>query len=269
MVLWRKNGVLSAFEDRCPHRHAQLSKGQVVGDRLQCRYHGIEFEKSGRAAMVPETGRGTNALCARTYVVDERQGWIRVKRDSGREAIGERGDFEIADVSEEAAAVEFTTLVRRRWKTHLTRAVESQLDYAHLATLHPILGQFAPESSVHPTIESSEDRMHWYFTDPRYYAEFQYPNLWTLVMPGNLVLSIAFAPVDDSTTDLIAQSGSNTLGNNLIVNLLSESWISQVLSEDQELVETQRPLDSRQDDSEKHFLSDSIIDWYRRRIARE
>lgn len=41
-VLVRLAGTLTAMEDRCPHRLAPLSIGNVCGARLQCRYHGWE-----------------------------------------------------------------------------------------------------------------------------------------------------------------------------------------------------------------------------------
>ena len=41
-----------ALEDRCAHRFAPLSMGQVVGgDRIQCPYHGLEYDKSGACVL--------------------------------------------------------------------------------------------------------------------------------------------------------------------------------------------------------------------------
>ena len=52
-VLARIGGALVAFVDRCPHRFAPLSAGQVVGDQLVCPYHGWEYGADGCATRIP------------------------------------------------------------------------------------------------------------------------------------------------------------------------------------------------------------------------
>jgi phenylpropionate dioxygenase-like ring-hydroxylating dioxygenase large terminal subunit len=47
---------LVAFEDRCPHRLAPLSAGAVVGDALQCGYHGWCFDAAGACTVIPAIG---------------------------------------------------------------------------------------------------------------------------------------------------------------------------------------------------------------------
>jgi len=44
---------LTAFADRCPHRLAPLSAGQVVGGVLQCAYHGWCFDADGACTEIP------------------------------------------------------------------------------------------------------------------------------------------------------------------------------------------------------------------------
>jgi phenylpropionate dioxygenase-like ring-hydroxylating dioxygenase large terminal subunit len=36
-----------------------LSKGKLIGDNLQCGYHGIEFDHDGRSIKVPSGGQRT------------------------------------------------------------------------------------------------------------------------------------------------------------------------------------------------------------------
>jgi vanillate O-demethylase monooxygenase subunit len=57
-VLTRINNTLTAFVDKCPHRNARLSDGCVVGEHLQCPYHGWEFTAQGDVAHVPALGKG-------------------------------------------------------------------------------------------------------------------------------------------------------------------------------------------------------------------
>jgi phenylpropionate dioxygenase-like ring-hydroxylating dioxygenase large terminal subunit len=42
-----------AFADRCPHRLVPLSAATVANGRLQCAYHGWEFDSSGRCVDLP------------------------------------------------------------------------------------------------------------------------------------------------------------------------------------------------------------------------
>jgi vanillate O-demethylase monooxygenase subunit len=48
LVFYRKeNGDPVALENRCAHRHAPLHLGRLVGDDLQCGYHGLTFGCDG------------------------------------------------------------------------------------------------------------------------------------------------------------------------------------------------------------------------------
>lgn len=54
LVLWRSaQGQPVLFKDQCPHRGAQLSRGQVHGGVLQCVYHGWRFDVSGQCVGIP------------------------------------------------------------------------------------------------------------------------------------------------------------------------------------------------------------------------
>ncbi|HVI62767.1 MAG TPA: Rieske 2Fe-2S domain-containing protein, partial [Bradyrhizobium sp.] len=55
VVLFRKSdGHLAALQDRCPHRFAPLHMGKIIdGDRVQCPYHGLEFDSSGACVLNP------------------------------------------------------------------------------------------------------------------------------------------------------------------------------------------------------------------------
>jgi vanillate O-demethylase monooxygenase subunit len=59
----RLDGVLAAFADRCPHRLAPLSAGQVTraadgSARLACGYHGWQYDPAGRCDLIPSLGLG-------------------------------------------------------------------------------------------------------------------------------------------------------------------------------------------------------------------
>jgi vanillate O-demethylase monooxygenase subunit len=59
---------LVAFEDRCPHRLAPLSAGRVVGETLECGYHGWCFDAAGACTAIPAIG-GSDRISPRARVV--------------------------------------------------------------------------------------------------------------------------------------------------------------------------------------------------------
>lgn len=77
VVLYRReDGTPVALEDRCCHRSLPLSFGKVVGDRLQCGYHGLEFDQSGACVQVPGQASVPPESRVRSYPVVERWHWI-------------------------------------------------------------------------------------------------------------------------------------------------------------------------------------------------
>lgn len=78
VVLYRtKSGAPMAMFDRCPHRGMRLSNGgTVIGDTLQCNYHGIRFGMDGRACLVPSGGEPPSGMRVHKYPTVEKFGFI-------------------------------------------------------------------------------------------------------------------------------------------------------------------------------------------------
>ena len=54
VVLYRKqDGTPVALEDACPHRKLPLSKGSLKNDAIECGYHGLTFDGSGKCVAAP------------------------------------------------------------------------------------------------------------------------------------------------------------------------------------------------------------------------
>ena len=49
----REDGTPVAFVDRCPHKLAPLSRGELVGDLIQCGYHGMQYDALGKCVRIP------------------------------------------------------------------------------------------------------------------------------------------------------------------------------------------------------------------------
>ena len=58
MVAWRDSrGQVAVMRDLCPHRGVALSAGQLIGDCIQCPFHGFQYDTSGACKLVPANGR--------------------------------------------------------------------------------------------------------------------------------------------------------------------------------------------------------------------
>ena len=84
VVIFRKeSGQAVAMADRCPHRFAPLSLGRVVGDAVECGYHGLTFDCSGRCIRNP-----TNPGCGETGARKTRVDVPRVQHPRAPGALG-------------------------------------------------------------------------------------------------------------------------------------------------------------------------------------
>jgi phenylpropionate dioxygenase-like ring-hydroxylating dioxygenase large terminal subunit len=76
---------VTALSARCPHRLAPLTTATVVDGRLQCSYHGWQFNAEGRCVEIPSLGAEgtppTRADLTAPWAVEERDGWIWIAPD--------------------------------------------------------------------------------------------------------------------------------------------------------------------------------------------
>ena len=77
VVLYRKEtGEAVALEGRCPHRSFPLGKSRVVGDNIQCGYHGITFHPDGSCAAIPTQQAIPKACGIKSYPLVEQWKWL-------------------------------------------------------------------------------------------------------------------------------------------------------------------------------------------------
>lgn len=79
VVLFRQEGgEVAALLDRCAHRFAPLSQGQLCGDRVACPYHGMQYAADGMCVHIPGQDRIPPQAKVRSFPVIERYGLVFV-----------------------------------------------------------------------------------------------------------------------------------------------------------------------------------------------
>lgn len=88
VVMFRAaDGSAGALFDRCPHRGMPLSEGEILGHALQCPYHGMQFDTSGRCIHIPSSSTIPARMCVPSYPVREELGLVWIwPGDPGRAA---------------------------------------------------------------------------------------------------------------------------------------------------------------------------------------
>jgi phenylpropionate dioxygenase-like ring-hydroxylating dioxygenase large terminal subunit len=127
-----EDGTPVAFEDRCAHRHLPLSMGKLVGDHLQCHYHGLRYDQTGRCVRIPGQEQIPPSAKVRTYPVVERYKWIWIWM--GDPAIADQSnitDFHWLDDPNWGAKASYLH-VKANWQL----VVDNLLDLTHLAFVH-------------------------------------------------------------------------------------------------------------------------------------
>src|SRR4029453_16956495 len=174
LVLWRTaDGALTAARDRCPHREAPLSLGQVVESGLQCPYHGWTFGASGACVRIPSapaeraippTARLTMVHAAERYGL----AWVSL-------------DATVADIP--AMAYDGETRFRRIntpvevWQVSATRMADNFMDITHVPWVHTGTFGRAQNTYVPPiTLAQLDDDFYGY----RYEIEANNPDAATV-----------------------------------------------------------------------------------------
>ena len=79
LVLFRReDGTAVALDDRCSHRGYPLSVGSLVGDEIQCGYHGLRFDSCGTCVWAPGQERIPSRADVAARPVIERGPWVWV-----------------------------------------------------------------------------------------------------------------------------------------------------------------------------------------------
>lgn len=143
VLLYRlASGAPVALVDRCPHRFAPLSMGKIVEDRVQCPYHGLEFNAQGACTVNPHGDRSVpKAAQVRALPVLERHGalWVWM----GNPAAADPAllpDFSDINARPGWSRVQGCLHVQGNYQL----ISDNLLDLSHVPFLHPFLASKVP-----------------------------------------------------------------------------------------------------------------------------
>ncbi len=134
LVIFRdENGEPVAMRDRCMHRNSRLSPGKVQNGRLQCPYHGWEYDRSGQVVAVPAEGeylQQNSARCVKRYDVCERDGYVYARLANTIEM----QPFFMPHYAESGWE---TVRVINRFENSVVNCAENFIDIPHTVSVHP------------------------------------------------------------------------------------------------------------------------------------
>jgi phenylpropionate dioxygenase-like ring-hydroxylating dioxygenase large terminal subunit len=290
MVFWRDtSGKLGCAVDLCPHRGVALSAGKVVGECVECPFHGFQYDSTGRCTLIPANGKGAEvpkAFNVKAFPLREQHGFVYLWWGSPREEYPQLPEFDFM------SDPRYThTVIRDLWKTHYSRAIENQLDVVHLPFVHHnSIGRGnqtlvnGPRYRVDEVPGGHDMLSFWYDnqvdqgqkplkpnempnTDEHPLIQFRFPNLWHNWLGDTFHLFIAFVPIDDQNS-LLYLGTYHTVKLPLVkhlFNFFSNLGNLFIERQDRRVVLTQRPLRSQLRMGEKMIPGDAPIIEYRRK----
>ena len=134
VVFYRtKSGRPVALEDACPHRKLPLSRGFLKEDEVQCGYHGLTFNSTGKCVAAPTQDRIPPSALVRSYPVTDKWGLVWIWMGN-------------PDLADEAKIINIENYDNPEWKItagdvltcecHYLYLTDNLLDPSHVAWVH-------------------------------------------------------------------------------------------------------------------------------------
>jgi phenylpropionate dioxygenase-like ring-hydroxylating dioxygenase large terminal subunit len=285
LVFWRDlTGKVLCLHDTCPHRGVALSHGSVVDGQIQCPFHGFQYDGQGQCCLAPSNGKNApmpKQIKTGSYPTHEMHGFIFIWWGDAPADLNPPLFFDDLEGMSYASA-------RDPWETHYSRAIENQLDVAHLPFVHyNTIGRGVGTLVDGPWMEwDGQNKFKLYMRNrlddgslprkpeemPRpqsnFWLEFIFPNLWQNHLGQNAQVVVAFVPVDEANTMMYLRFYQKFLNIPLLRDLLNRASMPfnlRILHQDRTVVETQLPRRSDLKIGEKLVQSDRPIVAYRAR----
>jgi phenylpropionate dioxygenase-like ring-hydroxylating dioxygenase large terminal subunit len=290
MVFWRDTqGKIACAVDLCPHRGVALSAGKVLGDCIQCPFHGFEFDSTGRCTLIPANGHTAEvpkAIKAKAYPAQELHGFIYIWWGEAREDYPPLPDF---DYMRDPNLVYSTAT--DVWNAHYSRVIENQLDVVHVPFVHyntigrgnktvvqgPLfkVDQFPNGDDLiniwaHNEVDQGQTPLKpndMPPSDRHPQLQFRFPNIWHNWIADTFHLFLAFTPIDGEHTKLYLRTYHSIKIPILrqVMNFFGDQSNLYIERQDRRVVVTQRPFRSDLRIGEKFIPGDAPVIEYRRR----
>ncbi|MCO4748160.1 MAG: Rieske 2Fe-2S domain-containing protein [Proteobacteria bacterium] len=135
IALYRtESGRVRASFATCPHLGANLGRGTVCGEYLQCPFHHFAFDGDGKCVDTPYDGPVPRQARVRMLEVRERNGLILVWWDDE----GRAPSWEVPEHDQQGWGL--PRLKCFRFKGHPQDTTENSVDLGHFATVHGFSG---------------------------------------------------------------------------------------------------------------------------------
>ena len=151
VLLYRQeDGAPVGIENVCPHRFVPLHLGQIIGDTIECPYHGLRFNGQGVCVVNPHGGPIPGAK-ARGFPIVERHRLIWIWP----------GDKDLADPASipfcpaERTETSVSTMDYMHFEANYLLMVDNLLDNSHTDFLHRT--SFGGNAGAHARLEILED----------------------------------------------------------------------------------------------------------------
>lgn len=285
LVAYRAGDKVVVANDVCIHRGAPLSGGRIVDETLECPYHGLRFDGTGRCVAIPPAGPDAQIpakLRLTTYPVQERYGLVWTSLDPDPKVPLPEWP------AMENPSLQKVKLKPADWNCSAFRHVENFNDVAHFSYVHA--GTFGnPDEPQVPRYEvvrtahgldrslmvNQIDRDTFTQNDEQatlmeyaYAYSMPFNSSLTISSPDNRVEYIydAICPVSSGKSRIFILKARN-----YDLDKPVDEWIEfqmAVNEEDRWIVESQHPEDIPMDlRIEVHILADAWSIAFRRRWA--
>jgi phenylpropionate dioxygenase-like ring-hydroxylating dioxygenase large terminal subunit len=284
MAAWRdRQGTAHVISDQCPHRGASLSRGKVMGDCLQCPFHGFEFDSSGKCTFIPANGRTSEppkAMKSGVYPTREEHGYIWIWWGK------EQGEYPplpwFNELDESFAYVSY----HDRWPVHYSRGIENQLDVVHLPFVHastigrgnkalvdgPVTQMVDEELDiwVHNRVDDGSRPVRAVgLPEPNRppSLRFIFPNNWMNNISPDFKITVSFVPVNEKNTVFYLRNWVKKGALPFLARIAA--WLAIpsgriILNQDKRVVIHERPIKSELKMDEILIPGDGPIIQYRK-----
>ena len=222
LVFWRDaDGRAFCLYDRCAHRGAALALGAVrEGGRIQCPFHGLEYDSTGRCVKIPANGALApvpERFKMRSYPTHEEYGIIWIWW-----GINPPANLEPPVFFDDLKTMKGWKTAVDPWDNHYTKVLENQLDVVHLPFVHHnTIGRGNRTLVEGPGLEWRGDTLFFVYpynkrddgSKPRgpgevpvppsggdFKLELIFPNLWENYIGERMRILGLFVPVDETHT---------------------------------------------------------------------